>query len=285
MIGDLICSIRKQLSALYSLTETDSFIRILLPHYLGVSMVDAHLSPCLPVTAEQFEAVQAAVKLLGEHCPIQYVTGVTEFYGLTMRVTTDVLIPRPETEELVDWIIREERTAHPAKILDIGTGSGCIAVALAKAFPAAEVTATDISQAALETATRNAALNNVGIRTVQADILAKEDEQLFPSAGFDLVVSNPPYVSHEEKQQMQANVLHYEPHIALFPSTPLIFYERIAALGKKYLKPQGSIYFEINASLPSETKKILQDNCYQGIVLKKDIHERWRFLRGKNSVL
>ncbi|MDR1673647.1 MAG: peptide chain release factor N(5)-glutamine methyltransferase [Bacteroidales bacterium] len=284
MIADLICSIRKQLSGLYSPDEIESFIRILLQHYLNMSMADAYLSPHLPVSAKQLESVHVAVKLLGEYCPIQYITGVTEFYGLTMRVTADVLIPRPETEELVDWIIREERDAKPAKILDIGTGSGCIAVALATAFPAAEVTATDISCAALETAVRNAALHNVGIRAVQADILMEEAGQLFPAANFDLIVSNPPYVTCEEKQQMQPNVLNYEPHIALFPPSPLIFYECIAALGKKCLKPQGSIYFEINASLSSETEKILQNNHYQHIVMKKDIHDRWRFLRGKKKI-
>jgi release factor glutamine methyltransferase len=284
-VSQFIADMREQLSGQYPPNELDSLVHILLQHYLHLSPVAAHLSPDKLIDAETADKLSAAVRQLVNYCPIQYVTGETEFYGLTLKLTPDVLIPRPETEELAEWVIHAETVPKQSalKILDIGTGSGCIAIALAAAFPKAEVWAMDISRPALELAAHNAARNKVSIRFVHADILSAGVHEIFPVAGFDLIVSNPPYVTADEKRYMQRNVLDYEPHQALFPEgdNPLIYYEHIARFGKKRLQPQGAVFFEINELFPKETAAILEKWQY-AVSLRKDIHGKWRLLRGGN---
>jgi release factor glutamine methyltransferase len=282
-----LCDMRARLSGLYPQREIESMARILTYHYLGLSPVEACLYPDRKHDEGKMAKMRSAVRQLQAYRPIQYITETTEFYGLPFRVTPDVLIPRPETEELVEWVVRSglpHTTRHPA-ILDIGTGSGCIAVALASAFPGAEVWATDISREALDVAAHNAKRNGVHIRAVHADILSEESDSAFAGAHFDLIVSNPPYIAAHEKDSLPANVLDHEPHIALFPASgsPLEFYERIAVFGKKHLTPQGTLFFEINGAFPEETAAILKNLHYTEVTLRKDIHEKWRLLKGTNS--
>ncbi|MDR0815726.1 MAG: peptide chain release factor N(5)-glutamine methyltransferase, partial [Bacteroidales bacterium] len=256
-----ISDIKSRLSGVYQASELDGIVRILLSHYMNVSLPEVYLHPNRVPDAEKQAALWAAVEKLRRHCPVQYVIGETEFYGLKFKLTSDVLIPRPETEELTDLIVSDvRRTPRDAvlKILDIGTGSGCIAVSLASALALSEVWAVDISQQALKVAEQNAAMNRVNVHFRYADILSEQDD-FAPDELFDVIVSNPPYVTQQDKAAMQANVLDYEPHPALFPEgdNPLVFYERIALFGKKHLQPKGRLYLEINESFPDETSAIL----------------------------
>ena len=210
--------------------------------------------------------------------PIQYILGVTEFYDLPFYVDDSVLIPRPETEELVHWILDDYHGLSP-RIIDIGTGSGCIPVALAKNLPLAKVLAADISETALATAHKNALRNSVTVEFLKMDILS----DALPDFGrFDLIVSNPPYVTVEQMDRMEANVLDYEPHIALFvPQTdPLIFYRAISRFAGKQLEPGGNLYFEINESLAAETANAVEEFGFT-VEVKKDINGKYRMLKAK----
>ncbi|MDR0714434.1 MAG: peptide chain release factor N(5)-glutamine methyltransferase [Bacteroidales bacterium] len=276
--------IKDELSGVYAGGELESVVRILLSHYLDMSPVEAYLREKEP-SEEELDRLRQSIRQLQQHCPIQYVTGETEFYGLKFKVTPDVLIPRPETEELTEMIVRRFRRRSPAsassfKILDVGTGSGCIAVALAVAFPSAEVWAMDISQPALEVAAYNAAANRVRVHFVHGDILSGTVARRFPVNDFDMIVSNPPYVTQKESLSMHERVYRYEPHQALFPgSRPLIFYEHIARFARGRLKPQtGLLYLEINENLSQSTAGILKRQHYRQITLRKDIRGKWRFL-------
>ncbi|MDR1667628.1 MAG: peptide chain release factor N(5)-glutamine methyltransferase [Bacteroidales bacterium] len=285
----LIQRMKNELSDVYAADELESVVRILLSHYLKLSPAEACLRE-KAFSAKELDGLQDAIRLLKQHCPVQYVTGETEFYGLRFKVTPDVLIPRPETEELTEMIVRrfQARTsasALPLKILDIGTGSGCMAVALAAALPSAEVWAMDISQPALEVAAHNAALNRVQVHFVRGDILSATAALLFPAERFDIIASNPPYVTQEDKQFMHERVCRYEPHQALFPgSHPLIFYEHIALFAQQQLKPQGYLYLEINEALPHLTADILKRQRFRQVTLRKDMREKWRFIEATNSV-
>jgi release factor glutamine methyltransferase len=218
--------------------------------------------------------------------------GTTHFYGLEFEVNSNVLIPRPETEELVDWIVQSRNSGTKVnpevsgqssipkfrdKILDIGTGSGCIAISLAKNLPNAEVFALDVSDKALATAQKNAELNQVTIQFIHQSILEIDDL----GQQFDLIVSNPPYVRHLEKQEINKNVLDNEPHLALFveDNDALIFYRKIAELAQKNLNPQGQLYFEINQYLGQETFDLLQEMGFKDITLRKDIYGNDRMIQ------
>ena len=191
-----------------------------------------------------------------------------------------MLIPRPETEELVDWVLTTVTpTSKPLKIIDIGTGSGCIAISLAKSLPNAEVTAVDVSGKALQVARCNAELNGVTINFLQQDIL---QTTTLPDT-YDIIISNPPYVRSLEKAEMQANVLEYEPHLALFVSDtdPLLFYDRIATLARKSLSPQGSLFFEINQYLGEEMKALLKAKGFEKAVLRQDLSGNDRMIMSR----
>ena len=236
--------------------------------------------------------------------PLQYILGETEFYSLPIKVNPSVLIPRPETEELVELVIRtvlaisETSPPHiadrpPLRILDIGTGSGCIAITLAKHIPDAKVTAIDISETALQTAKENARLNNVNIRFIHADILNTPITGFnTPTAAelidvdFDIIVSNPPYVTSEEKVLMNENVLNYEPHGALFVPNdePLIFYKAITGFALQKLSPEGFLFFEINAKYDIETSEMLHKKGFVQIEIIRDLSGKNRFISAKKVV-
>jgi len=261
-----------ELSGLYPETEIQSFFNILIELKLNLSRIEVALQPDLAISETTITFLQKAIAALKKNIPIQYITGETEFYGLKFNVNESVLIPRPETEELVDWILENSKPKtqnSKLKILDIGTGSGCIAISLAKNLSNTDVFALDISSEALKIAKKNALSNKVDIYFSEIDILNTPD---LPEK-YNIIVSNPPYVRELEKELMQQNVLAYEPHLALFvkDNNPLLFYDRIADLANKHLSKKGSLYFEINQYLGNETVALLKQKGFQNIELKKDI--------------
>lgn len=263
----------ESLNSLYPITEIQSFFNILIEHQLHLSRIDVALKPDYNIENSVLEFLQNALCNLKKHIPIQHIIGETEFFGLTFKVDSNVLIPRPETEELVSWILNNSKiptSNSKLSILDIGTGSGCIAISLAKNLPNAEVYALDISAEALKIAKENAKTNNVKIHFMGADILNLKE---LPYK-FDIIVSNPPYVRELEKDQMQENVLEHEPHLALFvkDNDPLLFYDKIADFSKTNLLKNGQLYFEINQYLGNETVELLSKKDFQNIALKKDIY-------------
>ncbi|WP_324719476.1 peptide chain release factor N(5)-glutamine methyltransferase [Salinimicrobium sp. HB62] len=260
----------------YSTEEIGSFFNILAEDYLSLTRLDIALRPDRELSEKEIEVLTTALQRLKLHEPIQYITGHTEFFGLDLQVNRDVLIPRPETEELVEWMILD-LTGKKVEILDIGTGSGCIAIALAKNLPEAKVTAVDISPEALAVAKSNARKHEAGVNFLQLDILAT---QRF-SQDFDVIVSNPPYVRELEKEHMQRNVLEHEPKTALYvkDEDPLLFYNKITTLAAENLPPGGKLFFEINQYLGKETETLLQKKNFQ-TTLKKDIFGAERMLKG-----
>jgi release factor glutamine methyltransferase len=213
--------------------------------------------------------------------PIQYILGTADFYSIPFEVNSSVLIPRPETEELVDLIISENSTSIGKNILDIGTGSGCIAITLQKNIKTTHVYAVDISAEALNVARRNAVQNQTDVTFIQTDILQLEKAQKDIPYTFDIIVSNPPYIKQEEKKEMEQNVLDFEPHLALFvpDQDPLLFYRHIAEFGKEKLKENGLLYFEINAACGEITCKMLQKKGYNKVQLIKDLSGKDRFIK------
>ena len=278
-IHQIFLEINRQLTGLYPETEIESFSRILFRHYLGLTPAQVHLSYDRELPDAIEKQIQKAVDELRKYRPVQYIIGETEFYGLKFELTPDVLIPRPETEELVDWIIHEYHRDATLSMMDIGTGSGCIAVALSAHFPDANVWAVDISEAALTVAQRNARKNKLSVNFLLKDIL-NDDMADFDDVFFDVIVSNPPYVTPAEQQFLQPCVLEYEPHCALFTpeNDPMIFYKRIAEFGLECLKDNGKIFFEMNEAFSVETAKILEQYGYTDIIPRKDINGKWRMV-------
>ncbi len=264
----------------YPKEEAGSFFFILLQEFCGLTRLDLALDPQRELSQEQKQKLEQALYRLQGHEPIQYITGSTEFFGLKFKVDKNVLIPRPETEELVQWILADLEPSAVLKILDIGTGSGCIAVSLAKNLPQAKVSAIDISGEALKVAKGNGELNQVSVEFLQKDILNTDAL----SQHYDLIISNPPYVRELEKTEMQRNVLEHEPETALYvkDNDPLIFYRKIIKLAAKHLNPGGKLYFEINQYLGKETETLLTEKNFQ-TRLKKDIFGVDRMLRGIKS--
>ena len=278
-ISDLKSIFKKTLSELYPSEEIQSFFNILSEKYLNLSRIEIALNRDRRLTETEAEKFQKAILRLQNHEPIQYIIGETEFYGLPFKVNTHTLIPRPETEELVEWILSEFPPSGARGILDIGTGSGCIAISLAKNLPNAKISALDISEEALKIAEANAKLNKVEVNFFQTDILAAET---LPKQ-YDVIVSNPPYVRELEKKQMQQNVLKYEPHSALYvkDEDPLLFYRAISRLAKNHLNPGGKLFFEINEYLAYEMTELLKAEGFKNIEIKKDIYGKDRMLKCK----
>ena len=243
--------------------------------------IDLALQPEVTFTAKQLEDWNAILAKLQQEIPIQYLLGKTHFYGLDFEVDGNVLIPRQETEELVDWIIRNQQINKPTsqQVLDIGTGSGCIAISLAKNMPDAKVCAIDVSEKALFVAQKNADLNQVDVTFLLQNILETEDL----NATFDIIVSNPPYVRNLEKVEIKKNVLEHEPHLALFVQDhdALVFYRKIAELAQKNLKENGQLYFEINQYLGREMIDLLESMGFVEVALRKDIYGNDRMIRAK----
>ncbi|MFC4632455.1 N5-glutamine methyltransferase family protein [Dokdonia ponticola] len=321
-IKDLRTTFETRLQGHYPLEEVGSFFQMAMDHFLGYSRMDIVLRLEEELTEASVKDIQQLLARLETHEPIQYIIGSTEFYGLPFKVTSDTLIPRPETEALVAWILEDQKTKEEASarnkegrenrekriekseekrlenggdlnesaqndtnqskqplrsILDIGTGSGCIAVSLAKHLVNAKVAGYDISQGALETATQNAIANEVEVTFTQVDIL--QTEKL--ASSFDVIVSNPPYVRELEKQEIQSNVLDHEPHTALFVSNtdPLLFYRKIGQLAFDNLSGNGRLFFEINQYLGKETIQLLKDIGFTNVQLRKDIFGNDRMIK------
>jgi release factor glutamine methyltransferase len=267
------------LASIYDEGEAESFFYLILEEKNKLKRIDLALNIELLFSKEEILIWNEILEKLKQEIPIQYILGTTSFYGLEFEVNENVLIPRPETEELVDWIISTNAARQQSsdlKILDIGTGSGCIAISLAKNFPNAQVFAIDVSDKALATAKKNAEINKVKVTFLQENILeTKSLEQQF-----DIIVSNPPYVRHLEKKEIKKNVLDNEPHLALFveDDDALLFYRKIAQLAQKSKFKKGQLYFEINQYLGTETVDLLKKNNFKNIQLKKDIYGNDRMI-------
>ena len=273
------------LKKLYPASEIDTFLFLLLEEYLNFKRIDIVLKSNFNISSEVLTLLKSSTKLLQQEIPIQYIIGKTEFYGFPFILNEHVLIPRPETEELVTFIldkvsklesyhtIKKENTI---KILDIGTGSGCIPIALKKSLPLAEISALEKSNKALRIAKKNTHLNKVDINLIQQDIL--KTTQL--NNTYDIIVSNPPYVRESEKKEINNNVLNNEPHMALFvkDNNPLVFYNKIAELAKNHLSENGTLFFEINQYLGKETVELIKLKGFNKIQLKKDIFGRDRII-------
>lgn len=270
-------SIRKELTGIFPKEEIESLIFLIFEKLKGYTRTQFLLSKD-ELSKEELAEIDKMVTRLKTHEPIQYIIGETEFYGLQFYSVPSVLIPRPETEELVQWIIQENQHSAPT-ILDIGTGTGCIAISLRKNIEQSVVLACDISPVCLETACRNAALNTAPVSVFAYDILNNIPEVNFPE--LDVIVSNPPYIRETEKQLMERNVLDFEPELALFvpDENPLLFYERIADFALTHLKNQGLLYFEINEAFGKECVGMLHKKGFAEVVLKKDINEKDRMIR------
>ena len=258
--------------------EIVSFFYMLCDFFLKYSRFQTSLNKDITISKAHISSFEMATERLKAQEPIQYILGETEFYGLTFKLTKDTLIPRPETEELVDWILSNESFHQvPCRILDIGTGSGCIAVAVAKSLPVASVSAIDISQEALEIATANALENEVLVAFHKKDILKVTNLK----QTYDVIISNPPYVRELEKTAMRSNVLEYEPASALFVTNedPLVFYRKIAQLALESLSPEGWLYFEINEYLATEMSILLAQLGFMKIEIKKDFRAVPRMIK------
>jgi len=280
--------LQTQLLAIYAINEIHSFYSLLMDFQLKLSKVDLILNPDLVISETDVLFLKDAVIQLQQEKPIQYILGETEFYGITFNVNENTLIPRPETEELVDWIIKEFSIQDAVfSILEIGTGSGCIPISLAKNLPKAQVTTVDVSKKAQQIAFENAKLNDVSINFVISDALQTEKlKSDLKHQKYDVIVSNPPYVRNLEKQEIKKNVLQYEPHLALFvaDNEALIFYEKIGEYALKNLKPNGQLFFEINQYLGKETVSLLQELGFKNIELRKDLSGNDRMIRCEVAV-
>ncbi|MBC7525139.1 MAG: peptide chain release factor N(5)-glutamine methyltransferase [Flavobacterium sp.] len=266
-----------QVTPFFDQQEAESFFYITLNKLHNLKRVDLALNPNIVLSEVELLKWDVVLQQLKLQKPIQYILGETDFFGLTFEVNENALIPRPETEELVNFILEiNKHNPKNIKILDIGTGSGCIAISLAKNLPNASVYAYDISIEALSVAERNAKKNNLNITFLQGDIL----QETFLEEHFDIIVSNPPYVRNLEKLEIKPNVLEFEPHLALFveDEDALLFYRKIAQLALENLSENGQLFFEINQYLGEETLKLVSDLGFKNAVLRKDIYENDRML-------
>lgn len=269
----------QKLSSLYGEDEAESFFYLILEEKQQLKRIDLALQQDLVFSIDDILVWNAILEQLKLEIPVQYLLGKTSFYGLDFEVNSNVLIPRPETEELVDWIVQNSKSKiqnSTPKILDIGTGSGCIAISLAKNIPNAQVFALDVSEKALATAKKNAVLNDVNVTFLHQSILETDDLE----QEFDVIVSNPPYVRNLEKVEIKKNVLNNEPHLALFveDNDALIFYRKIAELAQKNLSKSGQLYFEINQYLGEEMVMLLEKIKFKNIELRKDIYGNDRMI-------
>ena len=284
----------RSLAQSYDEGEAKAIARMVYEVRFGLTLPDLLLGKDTQLSADQQEELQEIVRRLQKQEPVQYILGQAEFCGRTFHVAPGVLIPRPETEELCRWIVKEakdktspqpspkerEPAVRKHSILDIGTGSGCIAITLAAELPEAQVTAWDISEQALVIARDNARRLNVNVRFDQVDILHYQNTSPSPSS-LSLIVSNPPYILNKERARMENNVLGYEPHLALFvpDDDPLLFYRAIATFGQKALKPGGSLYFEINPLCTAELQDLLRMMSYHDIETRCDEYGKQRLMK------
>lgn len=281
-IKDVFNVFKQSLINIYNANEIEAITLLTISDICTISKARIKAFPENEITKDQSEKLSMTLKRLQTGEPVQYILGHTEFYGLPFRVNSSVLIPRPETEELVEWVLTSVDSSRWAagNILDIGTGSGCIAISLKKHLEKAQISAVDISIDALDIARQNADLNNVDIKFIHADILS------IPStikiAKSEVIISNPPYVTQHDKTQMHINVTGFEPHTALFvpEDDPLIFYKAIADFAIENLTTQGLLFFEINENLGKQTVELLKVKGFTNIELRKDMSGRERMIRG-----
>jgi release factor glutamine methyltransferase len=269
----------RQLAQIYDEGEAKAIARMTYEECFGLTLSDIYLGKDTQLSADCQTELEEIAKRLMQGEPVQYVLGRADFCGRTFMVNKHVLIPRPETEELCQWII----AADAAQILDIGTGSGCIAITLAAEMPEAEVTAWDISAEALSVARENAKRTHVHVSFEQVDILHLPSSVIHLTSAFDLIVSNPPYICNKERAAMEANVLEHEPHTALFvpDDDPLLFYRAIAQYASTALKPGGWLYFEINPLYAEPLRDMLNMMLYHDIEIKEDQYGKQRMIRAK----
>lgn len=272
---------QNELSPFFDVMEIDQFFYLTLEKRHQLKRLDLALNPNFEITVEEEQYWDSVLSQLKMQKPIQYILGETSFYGLTFQVNEHTLIPRPETEELVQWILETYPTNSQISLLDIGTGTGCIPITLKKKLPKATVFALDVSEKALEVATKNASMNQVDVTFLQNDILATTmlEQQ------FDVIVSNPPYVRELEKKEINTNVLKFEPHLALFvaDNDALLFYRKIAQLAQEYLQPNGQLFFEINQYLGTEMIALVASYGFTEIELRQDVYGNDRMLRAVKS--
>jgi len=275
----IVNEIRDALRESYPDSEALALAKMLLVEVFDFSTLELYGGKDKEFSVKHRDVLGEMIRRLKKNEPIQYIIGRETFCGLTFEVNPDVLIPRPETQELVSWISDDYRGKAPCRILDVGTGSGCIAVSLAKLVGGAEVEAWDVSVEALEVAGRNAGHNGAEVLFRRKDVLS-----VVPGGEcYDVIVSNPPYIAEKEKADMDANVLDWEPSLALFvpDEDPLLFYRKIALLAKEMLTESGSLYYEINQAYGAETVQMLESLGYSSVELRKDIHGNDRMIKAK----
>ncbi|MBT8393835.1 MAG: peptide chain release factor N(5)-glutamine methyltransferase [Bacteroidia bacterium] len=287
-LNDLKNIFHEELDGLYGQEEVNNFFFILIEEFYKIHRIELALQPETSITKKEQEPIFKALDELKKEKPIQYILGKTEFFGLPFKVNSEVLIPRPETEELVALIldtVTSSAVKKSLKILDIGTGSGCIAISLAKNLPISKVYAIDVSTEALKVARENARLNNVEVVFIEVDILSISNTALDESK-FDVIVSNPPYVRHQEKQEIKNNVLKNEPHLALFvrDDDSLQFYKTIVQFGLKNLTKKGLLFFEINEYLGAEMVKLLRESNFNSVELRKDMFGKDRMIKATGYI-
>jgi release factor glutamine methyltransferase len=284
-INDLVSLFRLELGEYYDYQELNNILFLLMEEHLGLTRMAIHLDPDLQVDDAGSVLIKEAIIQLKEYVPIQYILGKAHFYGLQFMVNKHVLIPRPETEELVDWLVHDIREGNKVQnVIDLGTGSGCIAIAVKKTLPHLSVIATDISHEALKVARANAARNDVTVSFHWFDMLKPEGYETDRS--FGAIISNPPYVRKSERLEMKPNVLDYEPGKALFVEDehPLVFYRAIAEFAHEHLGTGGSIYIEFNEKMGAAVESLFKSLGYQSVQIKKDIHGRDRMARIRRAV-
>lgn len=277
-LKECITNIIRQLQPTYSENEARWMARVIFEQLKGYTQVDLIIHADDTVSDFILTKINNVISRLLDHEPIQYIFGETKFYGITLKVNRNVLIPRPETEELVDMIVSDADNREDLRVADICTGSGCIAIALARNLKFPIITAVDISEPALEVARQNALMTktNITFRRLDALNLPPVD----PSARLDIVVSNPPYIGEAERTSMEKNVLDYEPQQALFvpDSNPLLFYKAISLWAMQQLKPGGKIYFELNPFHANDLTKWMTANGWDNVTLIPDMQKLTRFL-------
>ncbi len=272
-----------ELKPLFGENEALQMLNILIEHFFSLTRSQQALNINYRLNESEMLSLHNAVKELKKNRPVQYITGETEFYGLRFLVNSLVLIPRQETEELVDLIVKNEKS-EGLKVLDVGTGSGCIAISIAKTLYNPKVSALDISVSALAVAQNNAEINTVEVNFIEEDILNISQNT---ETQFDIIVSNPPYVKMSEKELMQPNVLEYEPHLALFveDDNPLKFYKAIVNYASENLKIKGRLYFEINEALGKDVSELTKAADFENVEIHLDINGKERMLSASKSAI
>ena len=276
-VNELYRYISAELEQLYDKNEAENICAMLFEHIAGINRTERIREPNKLLAEKIISRLEEGLAELKEHKPIQYITGDAWFYKMKLKVSPAVLIPRPETEELADAVIRYLKDKPGAALIDIGTGSGCIPIAIKKNLPSINISAIDISTDALAIAKENAASQATTINFLEIDFLDQTTWNSFPS--FDVIVSNPPYIPENEKQMLNKNVTEFEPHLALFVENnkPLIFYEKIAAFGKTHVKVAGKIFMETHEQFAEKTAALFNDEHYSSVI-QKDLYEKQRMV-------